>query len=335
MKKILIYILILLCILFLFPSIFTKKRKAVAESQENNEQIEEPIVQYDYSKYSTIKLYHNKTGEIESLPIDVYLYGVVSGEMPVSYEMEALKAQAIVARTYTLYQIINSNGKHGEADICDNSNCCQAWITKEYRLERWEEESREQNWEKITKAVDSTQGKIVTYGGLPIDAFFHSNSGGVTETAINVWGGGNFPYLQCVETAGESDYEDYNSEAKFTKEELVNKLKEKHPEVEIDFSSEKPIEILEYTESGRVRTIRFGNIEISGTETRSTLGLRSTNFSFEINDDTIKFSVIGYGHGVGMSQTGANSMAKTGSTYEDIIKHFYTGVEVTYVNELK
>lgn len=335
MKQIFIYILILLCILFLLPSIFTKKKDAANENEEINNQTEEPIVEYDYSKYSTIKLYHNKTGEIENLPIDVYLYGVVSGEMPVSYEMEALKAQAIVARTYTLYQIINSNGKHGEADICDNSNCCQAWITKEYRLERWEENLREQNWEKITKAVDSTQGKIVTYGGLPIDAFFHSNSGGKTETAINVWGGGNFPYLQCVETAGESDYEDYNSEVEISKEELVNKLKEKHPEIEIDFSTEKPIEILEYTESGRVRTIMFGNTEISGTETRSTFGLRSTNFSFEINNTNVKFFVVGYGHGVGMSQTGANTMAKTGSTYEDIIKHFYTGVEVTYVNELK
>ena len=330
--------MVLMIVLVIFPSIFTKKKiskitdneQTISEEQEPKEE----IVKYDYSKYATIKLLHTKTNEIAELPIDEYLYGVVSGEMPATYEMEALKAQAIVARTYTLYQIMNSKGKHQDSDICDNSNCCQAWISKEDRLNRWDEDVRNSNWDKITNAVDSTQGKIITYNNAPIDAFFHSNSGGITETATNVWGGSNFPYLKIVETAGEDGYEQYSSEVELSKDELINKLKEKHPEIQINFEEENWIEIKEYTDSGRVKTIKFGNIEIAGTEARTLFGLKSTNFSFEINENTVKFKVIGYGHGVGMSQTGADSMAKNGSTAEDIIKHFYDGIEISYINDL-
>ena len=347
MKKFFIYFFIFMFIIFILPSIFTKKRKSFASNQiEQNQEIEQKVdikseenqeekaVQYEYSKYATLKLYHSKTGETEEIPIDEYLYGVVSAEMPVDFDKEALKAQSIVARTYTLYQIMNSKGKHGEADICDDSNCCQAWISKEDRLNRWDENLRQSNWDKITNAVDMTKGKIITYEGAPIDAFFHSNSGGKTESPKNVWGGSNLPYLQSVETAGEDGYEQYSSEVELTKEDLINKLKEKHKEIQINYDNENPIQILEYTESGRVRTIKFGNIEIAGTEARTLLGLKSTNFTFEINENTVKFFVTGYGHGVGMSQTGADSMAKGGSNAEEIIKHFYTNVEISYVNDL-
>ena len=315
MKKIIIYIIAMLCILIIFPSIFTKKRSFVETKQEevstNVEKKDEQIIEYDYSKYATIKLYHQKTNEIVELPIDEYLYGVVSGEMPANYEIEALKAQAVVARTYTLYQIINSKGKHQDADICDDSNCCQAWISKEDRLNRWEENEKEANWEKITQAVDSTQGKIITYNGNPIDAFFHSNSGGTTEMVANVWGGSDLPYLKSVETSGEDAYEQYYSEVELTKEQLIDKLKQKYPDTQIDFNEPDAIKIQEYTESGRVRTVKFGNIQIPGTQVRTLLGLKSTNFTFTINENSVKFTVIGYGHGVGMSQTGANTMAKS------------------------
>lgn len=225
-------------------------------------------------------------------------------------------------------------GKHGSADICDDYRCCQAWISKEDRLAKWSQNDAEANWNKITEAVDSTQGKIITYNGSPIDAFFHSNSGGTTETANNVWGGDNFPYLQSVQTSGEEGYTQYSSEVELTKDEFINKIKEKHQDFEINFDDPNSIQILEYTESGRVRTIKLGNIQIAGTEARTLFGLKSTNFSFEIDGDKIKFKVLGYGHGVGMSQTGADSMAKAGSNCEEIIKHFYNGVEVNGVNDL-
>ena len=201
-------------------------------------------------------------------------------------------------------------------------------------MAKWSENEAEANWNKITEAVDSTQGKIITYNGSPIDAFFHSNSGGTTETANNVWGGDNFPYLQSVQTSGEDGYTQYSSEVELTKDEFINKIKEKHQDFEINFEDPNSVQILEYTESGRVRTIKLGNIQIAGTEARTLFGLKSTNFSFKIDGDKIKFKVLGYGHGVGMSQTGADSMAKAGSNCEEIIKHFYNGVEVNGVNDL-
>ena len=342
MKKILLYILSFIILFFILPIIFTITPKAETEevvsnienvTQEQPEQEEETTI-YDYQKYKTIKLFHSGSGQIEELPIDEYLYGVVSSEMPANYEAEALKAQAIVARTYTIYQIMNNSGKHPGADICDNSSCCQAWISKDERLSKWAPEEAESNWNKIVDAVNSTSGKIITYQNKPINAFFHSNSGGKTESSLNIWGGIDYPYLKSVETAGEEGYTQYSSEAKFTKEELLNKLKEKYEDCEIDYSQENCIQILEYTTSGRVKTIKFGNKEIAGTEARTILGLRSTNFTFTISGDEIIFSVIGYGHGVGMSQTGADALAKSGSNCEEIIKHFYTDVEIVEVNSL-
>ena len=331
MKKYIFYILLFIFIIFVIPALCTRGSIETLAIEQNSQ--DEDIKKYDYSQYATIKLYHTDTETTEEIPLDEYLYGVVSAEMPADYELEALKAQAVVARTYTIYQISNNN-KHGDADICDDSACCQAWISKEDRMNRWDEDKREENWAKITKAVDSTSGSIVTYEGNPINAFFHSNSGGTTEVVSNVWGGTDLPYLQSVETSGEADYSQYNSEVVLTKDELLNKLKENYSDIEINFENSEDIKILEYTDSGRVKTIKFGNKELSGTETRTLLGLRSTNFTFSIDGDNITFSVVGYGHGVGMSQTGADSMAKQGSNYEDIIKHFYTGVEITYVNDL-
>ena len=342
MKKILLYILSFIILFFILPIIFTITPKAETEevvsnienvTQEQPEQEVETTI-YDYQKYKTIKLLHSGSGQIEELPIDEYLYGVVSSEMPANFEIEALKAQSIVARTYTIYQIMNNSGKHPGADICDNSSCCQAWISKDERLSKWTPEEAESNWNKIVDAVNSTSGKIITYQNKPINAFFHSNSGGKTESSLNIWGGIDYPYLKSVETAGEEGYTQYSSEAKFTKEELLNKLKEKYEDCEIDYSQENCIQILEYTTSGRVKTIKFGNKEIAGTEARTILELRSTNFTFTISGDEIIFSVIGYGHGVGMSQTGADALAKSGSNCEEIIKHFYTDVEIVEVNSL-
>ena len=287
---------------------------------------------YNYSKYGTISLLHKKTGEVEQVKLDEYLCNVVSAEMPATFEQEALKAQAIVARTYTIYKILNK--KHDNADICDDSTCCQAWISKDNRLAKWEENQRESNWQKICSAVNETSGKIITYENKPIDAFFHSNSGGITEVPVNVWGGTGYPYLQSVETSGENTYTQYASEVTLSQEELINKLKEKYSDISIDFTNSEDIKILEYTESTRVKTVKFGNHEISGVEARTIFGLKSTNFEISRDGNNIKFSVKGYGHGVGMSQTGADSMAKNGSRAEEIIKHFYTGVEITEVNKL-
>lgn len=337
MKKIVIYIMLFVFVCFLLPAALTKTNKRQVETTaeveetitENQSQAE---VKYDYKKYDKIKLLHTKTGEVEEVQIDDYLVNVVSAEMPATFEVEALKAQAVVARTYTIYKA--NSKKHENADICDDSSCCQAWISKDDRFARWEEDKRESNWAKIQDAVNQTKGIIITYGNQPINAFFHSNSGGVTETATNVWGGGDYPYLQVVETAGEEGYTQYASEVQLTRDDLLNKLKENYADISINFDNPEEIKILELTESGRVKTVKFGNHNISGTEARTLLGLKSTNFEIKQENNLITFSVKGYGHGVGMSQTGADAMAKSGSTYEDIIKHFYVGVEIKDVNSV-
>ena len=341
MKKFWLYLSISIFICFILPAILTK-REVKTFSQTNNIQEEQNqnIVEntsnnsneYNYPKYGTIKLLHKSTGEVEDVPIDTYLCNVVSAEMPADYELEALKAQAVVARTYTIYKA--QNPKHENADICDDSTCCQAWVSKGKRFERWEESKRESNWLKIEKAVKETAGNIVTYAGKPINAFFHANSGGTTELPVNVWGGSGLPYLQVVETAGEEGYTQYSSEVILNKEELIEKLKAKYTDIQIDFNNNDDIKILDYTDGNRVKTVKFGNHEISGVETRTILGLKSTNFEITKENDNIKFSVKGYGHGVGMSQTGADTMAKQGSNYEDIIKHFYKDVEIKNINEI-
>ena len=168
MKKFWLYFSISIFVCFILPALLTKrevetytntKSSNIVEEQSNNE--ENSKKEYNYEKYGTIKLLHKSTGEVEEVPLDTYLCNVVSAEMPADYEIEALKAQSIVARTYTIYKA--QNPKHENADICDDSNCCQAWVSKEKRFERWEEEKRESNWAKIENAVNETAGKIITY----------------------------------------------------------------------------------------------------------------------------------------------------------------------------
>ena len=340
MKKVLIYFCVFLMlffiIFFIIPVICTVPHKKEEQVQETIAETENTQIQeeYNYEKYKTIKLLHSETMQIEELNIDEYLYGVVSSEMPANFELEALKAQAVVARTYTIYQIIHNSSKHENADICDNYSCCQAWISKEERFSKWNSEEAESNWDKIVQAVNETKGKIVTYNKQPINAFFHANSGGVTESSLNIWSGIDYPYLKSVETSGEEGYTQYASEVIWNKQELLEKIQIEYEDCEIDFDKQDSIEILEYTSSGRVKTIKIGNKEIAGTEARTLLGLKSTNFVVTIDGENIIFSVTGYGHGVGMSQTGADSLAKQGLKYEEIIKHFYTNVEIIDVNSL-
>lgn len=279
MKRVILYFLFVVILIFSVPIVFTNKFDTT-EEVSTNEIIQETYEKADYGDLSTIKLLHNTNGEIEEIEFDTYLYGVVSAEMPASYELEALRAQAVVARTYTIFKIANG-GKHENADICDSSACCQAWISKENRLARWEENVRDEYWNKIVDSVDSTSGKYVTYNGEPINAFFHSNSGGQTELPVNVWGG-SYPYLQIVATSGEENYNGYNSEVQVSKDELIQKMLEKYSNFQINFDEVNCIQILDLTESHRVKTMKIGNVSLSGVDVRKIFGLKSAKFSFSI-----------------------------------------------------
>ena len=264
-KKVFIYVILIFIITKCFKVVFFPK---TIETSVEEKKITE-YKEFNYGDYTKIKLLHTSTGEVEVLPLDIYLYGVVSAEMPASFEIEALKAQAIVARTYTIFKILKGS-KHADvgADICDNSLCCQAWISKDNRMARWAEDEREENWLKIEEAVNSTIGKVILYNGEPINAFFHSNSGGNTESSVNVWGG-DYPYLQSVATAGEENYTSYESEVTISKDELIQKMHDKYNDFDINFEEENVIQILENTEGGRVKTLKIGNKNISRNRSQS------------------------------------------------------------------
>ena len=278
MKKIIMYIIFIIVLIFTIPIVFTEQFNQVREV--SSEEVKPEYEKANYGDLSIIRLLHSDTGQIEEIDFDTYLYGVVSAEMPASYDLEALRAQAVVARTYTIYKIVNG-GKHENADICDSPLCCQAWISKENRLARWEEDCREEYWNKIVDSVNSTSGRYITYQGKPINSFFHSNSGGQTELPDNVWGG-SYPYLQVVATSGEENYNGYYSEVEISKDELIQKMLEKYSNFEINFDDINCIQILDLTEGGRVKTIKIGNISLSGIEARKIFELKSAKFDFEI-----------------------------------------------------
>ena len=242
--------------------------------------------------------------------------------MPITFELEALKAQAIVARTYTKFKLKNSPNVHENADMCDDINCCQAYKTKEYAFASWDDTEEHAKWQKLENAVNDTSNLVITYNGEIIESFFHSHSGGQTENIKYVWGDTEIPYLKSVNGNEEDSYQDSKI---FTKIEFKELIKEKVPNYDITNSK---IEIEDYTGSGRVNKLKIDGIEIKATELRSLLGIRSTNFRIEETTENITFYTVGYGHGVGMSQYGANQMAIEGKNYEEIIKHYYTGVEI-------
>lgn len=343
MKKRFVFFYAFTCIILLIGSIYIVnyldkiKRKEV-EIEQKKEEINK-ITKYieDNKVKDVIKLKITNTGEIRELTVNDYLKGVLPSEMPPEYDMEALKAQAVVARTY-LYQKIAAGG-HKDADICDNAAHCQAYYSTEQILKIWErskgwdEATRKIHAEKVSQAVDLTQDIAITYKGKYIRAYFHACSGGKTENVSNIWGKQNIPYLVSVESLGEENYKNYNSKVKLSISELQTKLNnESSLKCNINIDRGDVVKILNYTDTGRVDKVEIGGVIYTAEKLRTILGLRSTNFKVEYENKEVIFNVTGNGHGVGMSQVGANYYAKQGYTFDEIITHYYTGVDVTYIN---
>lgn len=265
--------------------------------------------------------------QVVEMDLGEYLTGVVRAEMPASFATEALKAQTVAARTYTLYKL-QSGGNHGDAaDICTNPACCQAYISKEAARANWGAKADEYE-EKVENAVHSTDGETILYGGVPILAVFHSASSGLTRASGQVWTN-DLPYLQAVSSPEPKEkIPNYYSRAEFSTAEFKKQFSEAYPEA--DFSG-KPSQWLGSAvvdEAGSVDTLLVGGVKVKGSRLRGLLGLRSACFEWEVQGDTLVFYVRGYGHGVGLSQYGANEMAKQGANYREILTHYYTGVEI-------
>ena len=256
-----------------------------------------------------------RTGEaVEQQALEDYLVGVVLAEMPASFEEEALKAQAVVARTYTL-RANRTGGKHGDGSVCTDHTCCQAYIDpEEYRSRGGTRE----NVEKIRRAVMATAGQVLTYGGELIEATYFSCSGGSTEDAVAVWGN-DYPYLQSVDSPGEEHAAHYTDTVTFTPAEFAGELGM--------IPSGRPTDwfgAVTYTDGGGVDTMVIGGKTYKGTELRQKLGLRSTAFTVSAGEK-ITITTRGYGHRVGMSQYGADAMSMSGKGYEEILTHYYQG----------
>ena len=262
--------------------------------------------------------------QVEEMALDTYLTGVVRAEMPASFHQEALKAQAVAARTYTLRKL-RLGSQHGSADICTDPACCQAWTTEAAARQNWGKKA-DLYEQAVENAVADTDGEVLLYGGEPILAVFHASSAGLTRAAGDVWQN-DVPYLQSVDSPEQGDaIPNYYSTKTISLEEFRTKTAPLKPDL-----SGPPATWLRdpVTDSaGSVETVTLGGVSVKGTKVRELLGLRSACFTWEVRDQELVFYVTGHGHGVGMSQYGANQMAADGADYREILAHYYVGAEI-------
>lgn len=266
---------------------------------------------------TTIRLRRN-TGAVVEMNLEEYLCGAVLAEMPASFEQEALKAQAVAARTYALRAIV-TGGKHGDGSVCDQASCCQAYILPADYLENG---GAKENAKKIRIAVEKTAGQVLIYEGNLIEATYFSCSGGRTEDAIAVWGV-EYPYLKAVDSPGEEFALHFTDRVIFTVAELEERLGVAFKSDITRWFSEPSL-----TAGGGVDTITIAGKIFSGTQMRQLLGLRSTAFSVETDGMLVTVTTRGYGHRVGMSQYGAEAMALEGADFKQILAHYYPGTEL-------
>ena len=344
MKNHLIFALLIFSMLLIIPTValsylegkfeFSEKVDKDSEkvkpktSNADNEKI--PIIDVDISKPDLIKAYNLKTNEVIVIDFEEYLKGVVASEMPAEFNFEALKAQAVTARTYLLYKLKkfpDGQPEHKDAPICTGTHC-QVWNSKEDLIKSHDAEWYDKYWGKIEEAVNSTHGQILIYEGKIIEPLFHSTSGGRTENSEDVFSA-SVPYLRSVESPYEKNAPKLHDSAKISVNDFIGKIKSVYGNVNINPSNLKEkIKLGKISEGGKIKTIIIDGTEISGREIRSLFNLNSTNFSFIQSGNEIEIVTAGYGHGVGMSQWGANGMGEEGYNYKEILKHYYTGIEI-------
>lgn len=264
----------------------------------------------------------------EQMTLERYLTGVVRGEMPASFEMEALRAQAAAERSYVYYQLAaGRKDTHPDADFCTDHTCCSAYLSEMAAREKWGGDFAPWNT-RVEQAVSDTDGQVVLYNGRPILAVFHSSSAGRTAAAGDVWSG-DLPYLVSVDSPeGEETVPNYYSTVTFTAAEAKEKLLAAHPELKLSGTPDRWFGAAAENGSGRVETVSVGGTDIEGTELRRIFGLRSACFTVAADSESVTFRVTGYGHGVGMSQYGANQLAREGKTWQEILEWYYTGATV-------
>lgn len=277
-----------------------------------------------------IKVYNPETEEVVQTDFEDYIKGVVGAEMPALFPEEALKAQAVAARTYAVKKMSESKQEENLEKIPYEIG--QAYMTKEELRQKWGSKFDEY-YKKVSDAVDSTKDEIMVYQEEPILAVFHSTSAGKTENAENVWRQ-ELPYLKSVDSSQDENAPDFQTEVSIPVSTVISKLQAKFSDLILTQASLiSQMQIVERTEAGYIKKIQVGNKMLTGLEVREALGLRSSDFTVKQIGDTMTFITKGYGHGAGMSQYGANFMAQEGKNYEEILKHYYSGISIVKRNE--
>lgn len=277
---------------------------------------------------NSVSVYIKDAETIKELDINDYLKCVVAAEVPADFEKEAIKAQAVAARTYLYshiksYESGNVSPEHIGAVICTDYAHCQAYITEDKYKEKYGERA-EDNLRKISECISETADEIMTYNGEVISAVFHSTSSGRTESATDVWGN-DIPYLQSVESTEDEQSPKFRSELVISEEEFKNIAENKLDGT--NWNSELVSDILR-SDAGGIISVKLGGVSVSGNEFRNMYSLHSTNVDIIRENGNVKMNVKGYGHGVGMSQYGANYLAANGKTYKEILKKYYTGIKI-------
>ena len=331
--------------LLLIPSLishFTPEKKAsdhpasAGNSDEiiivmASEQEEKPQEEEEERKGDTVlSLYDHRAKKRIRLPLEEYLVGVVAGEMPASFEEEALKAQAVAARTFAVRHMRSLGGsgcsQHKGADVCSSFAHCQEWLSGTQMRKNWGK-NFDACHEKIRQAVQGTKGKTMLYDGKPIEVLYYSTSNGKTEEASEVFSR-SLPYYHSVDSAGEEDAPNFADNVTYSNQKFAGIFQSKYG-VRLDPGHlEKQIKINGYTKSGRIRDLTIGGRNLKATEFRLLYQLNSTDITFVFGKDHITMKTKGFGHGVGMSQVGADRMARQGKDYQEILHHYYQGVEI-------
>lgn len=328
LKPVLFSISAIILLLIIAPYTITK---IIAQDEPQKELIHET----DHESVDipdTINVYRTETDTTETINFEEYIKCVVSCEMPSSFHQEALKAQAVAARTYSLARVINASKSgnpeaHPDAPLCDSTHC-QVYNSKSQLKQKKGSKWMQADWKKISKATDSTEGQLLYYNGeLVQQALFHSSSGGRTENCEDVFAAA-VPYLVSVESPYEDKATHQSEENSFKISNLAEIIRSYYPDIAFGVINADNIKIVSRSSGGRVDKIQIGNRIIEGRNVREALNLPSTNFTINISDDMITFISDGSGHGVGMSQYGADGMAEKGYNYKEILNHYYSGTTV-------
>ena len=302
MKKIFFATLLIILIPYILITVFIK------EPEE---------VKFKYMSNMTIRIKRNSTGNIDVVPIEEYIVGVVSGEVPISFEMDALKAQAVAARSYVLKQLeYNKNKDYDVVDTVMN----QVYLDSDQLKNRWGNDY-ESNLNKAKAAVLETKGEYLDCNGSVVEALFFSTSTGYTENSGEVFPTQQ-PYLKSVASLWDADVSPvFNDYFHFSLADFYRLLG-------VEYRDTVYVEVISTTSTGRIKQIKINNKVFSGDQVQYLLGLRSTFFTITQNGNSIDINTKGFGHGVGMSQYGAEGMALNGYKYDEILKYYYQGVEI-------